>query len=367
LVLLVGRLALAAAVLAASGGAVKAARSVWRVMAARPLSLVVASGNSAVLNGRRHRKVTLVGPARLDGDLGGADRIDVTLEGGSVIAEAGDETLLVEANGLGVTLPAGASGKVAGTGGAVTAVDALAGQLRLAAAANAPPIELLAGRRWPEPPAPPRLPPAPTTAATTATSVAPPAEESQAAHGASASPIRESQQDRQPDRQPDTEEGWVARAFHAVRVDGDGENALRALDERARRFPDGVLSNEARVARIEALLALGRASEALPLLLDIRDESQGLTRAIRLARAELLAERDRCREATADLDALVAADIHDDTGERALYGRAGCRLRAGDTAAARQDLRRYGDLYPGGRFIAAVRRADRELDTVAAP
>jgi hypothetical protein len=63
----------------------------------------------------------------------------------------------------------------------------------------------------------------------------------------------------------------------------------------------------------------------------------------------------------------MAEQVRDDTAQRALYGRAGCRLRAGETAPARQDLLQYIQLYPQGRFIGAVRRATRELDTVAAP
>jgi regulator of sirC expression with transglutaminase-like and TPR domain len=159
----------------------------------------------------------------------------------------------------------------------------------------------------------------------------------------------------------DSEAGWLARAFHAVRVDRDGDAALHALDERARRFPDGTLASEARVARVEALLALGRTSEALPLLLEIRDQTDGLTRPIQLARAEILAEQNHCREATSDFDDLVTSNIADDAAERALYGRAACHLRTGETGPARRDLDRYVELYPHGRFAAAVRRAAAEL------
>jgi hypothetical protein len=43
---------------------------------------------------------------------------------------------------------------------------------------------------------------------------------------------------------------------------GRPENALRALDEHERRFPNGVLTEERTAARIQALCAIGRAAEA---------------------------------------------------------------------------------------------------------
>jgi tetratricopeptide (TPR) repeat protein len=165
----------------------------------------------------------------------------------------------------------------------------------------------------------------------------------------------------------DSEAALVARGFRALRADHDPAAALRALDDRARRFPEGALSDEARVARVEALLALERSAEALPLLMEIRNRSQGLTREIQLARAELLAEQGRCAEALADFDDLMSSGGDDEVGERALYGRAGCRLRSGQTAGAREDLRRYLELYPAGRFGGAVRRAAGQLNAVAAP
>jgi hypothetical protein len=309
--------------------------------------------------------LTVVGPARLDLDRGEADRLDLTLDGGALTAEAGDEALLVEVNGLKVALPAGATGRVAGARGTLPAVDALAGELRVAPAADGRSIALPAGHRWPEP-----APPVPRTLAPTAAPAAAAVlAEALAAPGASPRRPEEGARRgaREDERGATSEASLLARAFHAARVDRDGDAALRALDERERRFPNGVLANEARVARVEALLALGRASAALPLLLEIRDQSQGLTRGIRLARAEILSELDRCREAATDFDELVAAEIRDDADERARYGRAACHLRAGETAPARRDLERYGELYPDGRFIAAVRRAARDLGPAAAP
>jgi TolA-binding protein len=167
-----------------------------------------------------------------------------------------------------------------------------------------------------------------------------------------------------PPRRPGAPAGetrLLAQAFQALRVDKDSEAALRALDAWARRFPNGALADEARVARVEALLALGRAPDALALLLEMRDGGAGLTRDIQIVRAELLSEQDRCAEAVSDFDELLKGGLHDAADERALYGRAACDLRAGRTALARQGLTRYLRAYPDGRFAAAVRRAADDL------
>lgn len=47
---------------------------------------------------------------------------------------------------------------------------------------------------------------------------------------------------------------------------GHPANALKAVDEHQRKFPNGVLSEERRAARVQALCALGRRREAAPEL-----------------------------------------------------------------------------------------------------
>ncbi len=251
------RLVLAAAVVVATGGAVSAARVLWRSMAAHKLrqqTLTVPAGSAVTMTDRSRRRLTVPGPARLE--LAGAD-----------------------------------------------------------------------------------APVAPAVAAAASQS-----------RGDSAAPPGETRR--------------LAQAFHALRVDGDAAAALEALDRYAQHFPNGTLAPEARVARVEALLALGRTGDALPLLLAMRDRATGLTRDVQITRAELLAEKDRCAEAMPDFDDLVQADARDAVGERALYGRAACHLRGGRTPAARRDLDRYLSVYPGGRFAAAARRAADDLGTL---
>lgn len=63
---------------------------------------------------------------------------------------------------------------------------------------------------------------------------------------------------------PDTiaEEASLLRAAHASLASNDGTGAMRSLDEHARRFPHGALAEERDAARVMALCAQGRASEA---------------------------------------------------------------------------------------------------------
>jgi hypothetical protein len=169
-------------------------------------------------------------------------------------------------------------------------------------------------------------------------------------------PARESQA-RAPERRAAEESvgaELIANAFRDLRSRGDASAALKSLDEYDRRFPGGVLRSESRVARVEALLTLDRRKEALLLL----DSGGGvLTRDVRVTRGELRAGSNRCADAVRDFDAVLAARDGDAAGGRALYGRAGCRVRSGDVQAARRDLVRYLELHADGPSAVAARRA----------
>ncbi|MBX3233266.1 MAG: hypothetical protein KIT84_20955 [Labilithrix sp.] len=54
----------------------------------------------------------------------------------------------------------------------------------------------------------------------------------------------------------------MLRSANAALAAGDGATALRRLDEHATRFPRGALTEEREAARVLALCASGRASEA---------------------------------------------------------------------------------------------------------
>jgi len=193
-----------------------------------------------------------------------------------------------------------------------------------------------------EPPAPAVVAPAPASVAPIATEARPP---SRAHRAAAAAPAAES-----------VGAAIIADAFRDLRSRGDAASALRSLDEYDRRFPDGVLRAESRVARVEALLLLDRRAEALQLL-EAVGLGGALTRDVRVTRGELLLERDRCTDAIRDFDGVLAARDGDPAGGRALYGRASCRLRGGDVPGARADLTRYLSLHADGPSAAAARRA----------
>jgi hypothetical protein len=146
----------------------------------------------------------------------------------------------------------------------------------------------------------------------------------------------------------------LQRALEKLRRDHDGVAALRLLDEHRARFPAGVLALEAAVARIDALLLLGRHADALEDLARLPLARVGRRLELQLLRGELYAERD-CRKALADFDAVLAA-APPSLSERALYGRATCRLRSGDAVGGRADLDQYSMRFPSGRFAQQVRQ-----------
>jgi hypothetical protein len=146
--------------------------------------------------------------------------------------------------------------------------------------------------------------------------------------------------------------------FHALRSETNAaDRALAMLDEHDRRFPAGLMRAEAALARVEALLALGRRAEALALL----DAAGALPRGSRVARGELRAEAGRCGEAIADFDGVLATSSGDERGARALYGLASCALRAGDEDGATAALRRYLDGHPDGARAVEARAALAKL------
>jgi hypothetical protein len=145
-------------------------------------------------------------------------------------------------------------------------------------------------------------------------------------------------------------------ALSALRS-GTREGASRALssiERHLREFSGGALELEARVARVDALLLLGRRHEAERELSALPIESVGRSRELRLIRAELRAVMD-CRAALADFQVLVDQALPSAWQERALFGRGACLLRLGDGAGAERDFARYLDQFPSGRFAEQIR------------
>lgn len=146
----------------------------------------------------------------------------------------------------------------------------------------------------------------------------------------------------------------LARALAKLRRDRDAGAALTLLDEHAKDFPNGALVLEADVARVDALLALGRNAEALALLERLPIDRLGRGAELRVIRGELLAQREP-KKALGDFDRALAAGLSQGLEERALFGRAASRLKVGDEAGGRADLETYLAKYPNGRFAAQAR------------
>jgi tetratricopeptide (TPR) repeat protein len=151
----------------------------------------------------------------------------------------------------------------------------------------------------------------------------------------------------------------LARAIAKLRQEDDAEQALAVLDQYRSEFGAiGALLPEANATRIEALLRLGRHSQALALLDAETPATTGVGREMLVARAELRANRGRRVSALHDFDLLLRADSPADAvTERALYGRAVCRGELGNWDEARKDSERYLAMFPHGRFADKARVA----------
>jgi tetratricopeptide (TPR) repeat protein len=155
----------------------------------------------------------------------------------------------------------------------------------------------------------------------------------------------------------------MGEALRLLRRERAPERALERLDTYLSRFPEGQLRLEARLARLDALLALGRRPAALVALEELPGDQVARRPGLRLLRGELLAGAGRCTRALADFDAVLqrraatGPALTRNHHERALYGRASCRSTLGQTDAARADLQAYLERFPDGTFAPAVRRA----------
>lgn len=157
------------------------------------------------------------------------------------------------------------------------------------------------------------------------------------------------------------EQALLGQAMKTLRDGRDARGALALLGQYTARFPAGVLTSEATMLRVEALLALARLDEALAVLdwmplasLPNRDEPL-------VVRGELRAGRGRWDEAKQDFDGVLgerslpaASAKARNLQERALWGRAAARSRLGDPRGARADLELCLHHFPAGRFAGAA-------------
>ncbi len=170
--------------------------------------------------------------------------------------------------------------------------------------------------------------------------------------------------------QPQLEESPLAiesrllgQALLALRQDRDPKLALQRLDDYASRFPRGSLHDEAQAARVDALILLGKRSDALAVL-----EKTSFARLPRggeltVLRGELRAAGGRCRDAMSDFAHIVEGAGSGEVAERALYGQGICRAHLGDLNGATADLRAYISRFPGGRFQNAAEQALRSFSS----
>ncbi|MFZ5468477.1 MAG: tetratricopeptide repeat protein [Myxococcota bacterium] len=155
-----------------------------------------------------------------------------------------------------------------------------------------------------------------------------------------------------------TEAALLGKAISQL-LEHDAQGALATLDLHRQRFPGGQLTDEARLRRLQALIALRRPTDALAELeplsgADFERMPRGAeTRALH---GELLLQAGRARDAERVFDELLAGPRSLVVEERALFGRASARARRDDVPGAQADLRRYRERFPRGRFAAEAER-----------
>jgi hypothetical protein len=153
------------------------------------------------------------------------------------------------------------------------------------------------------------------------------------------------------------EQALLGDVLKALRQQHDPRTALALLEDYARRFPGTVLAPEAAMLRAEALLGLGRKTEALSELDGLALGSMPNQDERFVLRGELRAAAGRWREAREDFEMLLSTGVASGgdpkpraVKERALWGRASARSHLGDEAGACADLAMYLRLFPSGRF-----------------
>jgi hypothetical protein len=137
---------------------------------------------------------------------------------------------------------------------------------------------------------------------------------------------------------------YLSEAIHALRVGQSPGTALFLLDRHATQLGKSAFAHEAMLLRVEAMLALHRGDEVLRLLdgADLTDVAA--SRFLLITRGELRSSANRCAEGLGDFDLVLAKSRHAD--RQALFGRALCRKKLGDSAGARADVERYRREFP---------------------
>lgn len=145
------------------------------------------------------------------------------------------------------------------------------------------------------------------------------------------------------------------QAMATLRRDRNPGAALAALDSYLGRYPHGALEKEARLARIDALVLLGRNEQALRALEVITFDPGLRSTELLVVRAELRAAKD-CRQAVEDFSVALSRGPDAKLLERILYGRGACRTKLQDLPGADDDFLRYLERFPAGAHADWARR-----------
>jgi hypothetical protein len=114
----------------------------------------------------------------------------------------------------------------------------------------------------------------------------------------------------------------LSTAISLLRKSANPAGALHEIDDYRKAYPDAHFASEARMLRIEALIALGYRHEALNELTPTRIPSLPRAEELWVVRGELLLELNRSREALDAFDSALRVARTDSLIERALSGRA---------------------------------------------
>jgi len=147
----------------------------------------------------------------------------------------------------------------------------------------------------------------------------------------------------------------LAEALSDLRGAGDAKTALDRLDLYMRLYPKGRLAQEAELVRAEALFRSGDDDAALAQLDRLPMVDIAGARPLTLLRGELRAAHGHYRKAIADLGLVFRPEQPDEISERALYTRAACLERLGETGEARSDVETYLRVFPLGAHRSDAR------------
>ncbi len=149
---------------------------------------------------------------------------------------------------------------------------------------------------------------------------------------------------------------FVARAAQTLRAQHNAPGTLAMLNEHEKRFSPPALKDEARLLRIEALMAEQQPQQALAVLRTSELSNTPRTETMRLLEAELLSQLNQCGEALKKLEPLSATTVSRSVQERALINRAACAHTVGDFQSSRRALEQYLERFPSGSFAEEARQ-----------